>query len=68
MKAGRRSLNLTKLVVWLAYWVVLVPIAMIYKIFGVKSLNFDWKPGEEDSYWEERKNPESVKDRYNRQS
>lgn len=66
IKIGKRSLNLTRVLAILVYWLLIFPIGLFQKIFDIS--NFD--PGLDESaksYWMPRKEVKKPIDRYRRQ-
>lgn len=56
---------MTKLFLFILYWLLIFPIGLICRILGIETLDLGWRIGK-GTYWNDRKN-ESAVERYTNQ-
>lgn len=56
---------MTKFITFILYWLLILPLGMIHRILGLKTLDFSWRNGA-NTYWEPR-GDSAATERYRKQ-
>jgi len=57
---------MTKFLSFILFWVAIVPLGKLQKLFGVQLLDRRWRDGSE-TYWQQRSGEGDIKQRYRSQ-